>query len=362
MTVSHSFSENFVVQVDARAWPLSPERKLAGLPIFLRTLLTLEKAGASRLEVFAGEHQERLELLSRRAPRIPVDFLPGDPPDSPHLVPACSLPDVSRLQEAFAAGRPLREGCDELDSEAALARAERHLWSALRKPIENDGVVAYFLGRPVSRLVSRLLVNTPVTPNAVTVGSFLVALSGAVLLPRHLVLGAVLYWFSFVLDCVDGEIARLRFEGSRLGQWLDTLADDAATVAFSIGLSCAMQSHSSIWAAAGYASAAAYAFFCIPIYRQLSRMSVVDTAQYPYFFMGEKGAASREKNVWVWFAYAFRRDSILFTHMVFSFFSFLHGMFALQLIINISMAFITMLDVVVKLRKKSGRNAQNASA
>lgn len=349
MSTPNPSIQPFVVHVDARTWPVPPEKKLAGLCVFLRTLLTLEKAGAERIDVYAKEHQPRLKsILQRRSPRIPVVFLPGDPPESPNLLPACCLPDAAALQAAHAQGRPLTEGAERLSNEADFTRAQKRLWSALRKPIENDGVVAYFLGRPVSRIVSRLLVNTPVTPNAVTVASFLTALMGAAMLPRHLMLGAVLYWFSFVLDCVDGELARLRFEGSRLGQWLDTLADDGATVAFSLGLSCAMLPHSPAAAIAGYASALAYAIFCIPVYRQLSRMPVVDTAQYPYFFMGERGAASAQKNFWVWSAYAFRRDSILFAHMTMSFFSFLYGMFALQFVVNVSMAFITGLDVLVK--------------
>uniref|UniRef100_UPI003F493250 CDP-alcohol phosphatidyltransferase family protein n=1 Tax=Nonomuraea bangladeshensis TaxID=404385 RepID=UPI003F493250 len=40
-----------------------------------------------------------------------------------------------------------------------------------------------------------------------------------------LVAGAVLYHLSFVLDCMDGKIARLKGTGTVLGGWLDYVFD-----------------------------------------------------------------------------------------------------------------------------------------
>jgi phosphatidylglycerophosphate synthase len=171
---------------------------------------------------------------------------------------------------------------------------QKHLWAALRKPIENDGVRGVIFWEAVSRLVSRLLIDTPVSPNAVTVASFFTALCGALLLPRFLTAGAVLYWFS---SCSTAwtRTRRLRFEGSRLGQWLDTIADDGATVAFSLG--CHMPcSRTSGRGAAGYAVAAAYAVSAFPSIFSC-RACRRRQAQYPYFFMGERGAASTEKKL-----------------------------------------------------------------
>jgi len=239
-----------------------------------------------------------------------------------------------------------------LDTKADLSRASALLWRSLRKPIENDGVVAYFLGRPVSRLISRLIIATPITPNQVTIASGLTALAGAFALTQNLILGAALYWLSFVLDCVDGELARLRYQGSRTGQWLDTIADDTATVGFSFGLSWILLDAHPAWAWVGFAAAGAYALSCIPVYRALRHLPTVDTAQYPYFFMGEKGAAATEQNLWTRLAYGFRRDVILFVHLVFSLFGFFWGMYALQLTINAGMTVLTLLDVTVKALRK----------
>ena len=356
-----------VVTVDARKWLLAPTRKLAGLPIFLRTLLTLERAGAGRLQVLCGpagdgKRRSGLEaILKRRCPRIPVAFDDGDPSadgepsgDRKIVVEACALYEPAKLKDALAGRCTVAEArWSALSSPAEFAHASSLLWRSLRKPIENDGVVAYFLGRPVSRLISRLIIGTAITPNQVTIASGISALVGAFLLTHSLILGAALYWFSFVLDCVDGELARLRFQGSRTGQWLDTIADDTATVAFSAGLGMVMLPVNSALAIVGFAAAGAYALSCIPVYRALRHLPTIDTAQYPYFFMGEKGAAATEKNLWTWLAYGFRRDVILFLHLVFAFFSCLWCMFLLQLVINAGMAFITWLDVTVKALRKS---------
>jgi phosphatidylglycerophosphate synthase len=51
-----------------------------------------------------------------------------------------------------------------------------------------------------------------------------------------LVLGAILFYCAFVLDCVDGKLARVRGVTSPRGKVLDEMADAARRVSASIGL------------------------------------------------------------------------------------------------------------------------------
>ena len=39
-----------------------------------------------------------------------------------------------------------------------------------------------------------------------------------------------------ILDGVDGELARVRFQQSKLGQWLDTIADDVSNALYYVGI------------------------------------------------------------------------------------------------------------------------------
>ncbi|MDX2090164.1 MAG: CDP-alcohol phosphatidyltransferase family protein [Kofleriaceae bacterium] len=89
-----------------------------------------------------------------------------------------------------------------------------------------------WVARPPAAVVVYLLRNTPITPNQVTFLSAFVAAGACAmfaLLPGSwlwLVVAAVVFEFSFVLDCADGQLARYRKIASPLGHLLDFLMDE----------------------------------------------------------------------------------------------------------------------------------------
>jgi hypothetical protein len=88
-----------------------------------------------------------------------------------------------------------------------------------------------FVARPPAAVVVYFLAKTPITPNQVTFLSAVVAAGAAAmfaLLPGYvwLVVAAAVFEFSFVLDCADGQLARLRKIASPLGHLLDFLMDE----------------------------------------------------------------------------------------------------------------------------------------
>ncbi|MVO86322.1 CDP-alcohol phosphatidyltransferase family protein [Streptomyces sp. p1417] len=78
-------------------------------------------------------------------------------------------------------------------------------------------------------LVRQTALRTRITPNQITWGAFLLGLVSSVFFAfgdwRWLVVGAVVYHCSFVLDCMDGKVARLTGRGSVFGAWLDFVFD-----------------------------------------------------------------------------------------------------------------------------------------
>ena len=68
-----------------------------------------------------------------------------------------------------------------------------------------------------------------ITPNRVTVSAFVLSLGSAGCYlagtPAWLVLGAALYYVGFLLDCVDGKLARWQGSGTLFGAWLDYIFD-----------------------------------------------------------------------------------------------------------------------------------------
>lgn len=88
-----------------------------------------------------------------------------------------------------------------------------------------------YVCRPVAAVLVSALQGTRVTPNQVTLASFGVGVLSAallVLLPGHLglVLAVLVYQASYVLDCADGMLARLRGVASPAGHLLDFLMDE----------------------------------------------------------------------------------------------------------------------------------------
>jgi len=88
-----------------------------------------------------------------------------------------------------------------------------------------------WVARPPAAVVVYLLANTRITPNQVTFASAFIAAGACVmlvLLPGWFWLGmaVAVFEFSFILDCADGQLARLRKHASPLGHLLDFLMDE----------------------------------------------------------------------------------------------------------------------------------------
>lgn len=85
--------------------------------------------------------------------------------------------------------------------------------------------------RPPAAALVWALRDTRVTPNQVTLASLVVcAISGAMLLLGNgylwVLAAVVVFEISFILDCADGQLARLRGRASVLGHLLDFLTDE----------------------------------------------------------------------------------------------------------------------------------------
>ena len=107
------------------------------------------------------------------------------------------------------------------------------------------GPAEVLFNRRLSTLLTALLVRTPLSPNQVTVLSFLVILPGIYLLSTgertFLVAAGLLIQLSFTLDCCDGEMARLRGQSSPFGAWLDGTLDRIAEVMLFVALGLALE-------------------------------------------------------------------------------------------------------------------------
>jgi phosphatidylglycerophosphate synthase len=107
---------------------------------------------------------------------------------------------------------------------------------------KRDAWWTVFLVDPPAIRLTRFLANrTSITPNQITAASVvlgaLAACCFALATPGWLMLGALCYHLSFVLDCCDGKIARLKGTGTLFGQWLDFMFDQLRVVCCALALS-----------------------------------------------------------------------------------------------------------------------------
>ena len=94
--------------------------------------------------------------------------------------------------------------------------------------------------RRVSPHLTRLLIPTPLSPNAVTAGMIVAGLAAAGALsvpgPWTALAAFALIQLQLLLDCSDGELARWRRTGSPVGIYLDRLGHFVTEAALPIGL------------------------------------------------------------------------------------------------------------------------------
>src|SRR5690606_5240995 len=90
------------------------------------------------------------------------------------------------------------------------------------------------------RLVRLAARHDWITPNRLTVGAAAAGIGAAAAFAQGgrwwLVLGALAYHASFVIDCMDGKLARLKGTGTVYGQWLDFILDRLLVVVCAIAL------------------------------------------------------------------------------------------------------------------------------
>ncbi|WP_432160019.1 CDP-alcohol phosphatidyltransferase family protein [Streptomyces sp. NRRL F-5630] len=141
-------------------------------------------------------------------------------------------PVVPGQPAAPAQGRPApydRRSTPPLREVRKLVQKKRDAWWTV--------LLVDPLATPLVRLTARY---TRISPNQITWAALILGLGSAALFAlgdwQWIVLGAVVYHLSFVLDCMDGKVARLTGRGSVFGAWLDYIFDRIRVAACAVAL------------------------------------------------------------------------------------------------------------------------------
>ena len=121
------------------------------------------------------------------------------------------------------------------DTAESRKEAERIIFSHVGKTA--TGWIARNINGRMSLPLSKLLIRTSLTPNAVSV---LINLIGVLCGPFYAlgypVIGALFMQAATVLDRCDGEVARIKLMETKKGQWVDTISDQFTVLSFLIGV------------------------------------------------------------------------------------------------------------------------------
>ncbi len=126
----------------------------------------------------------------------------------------------------------------DVDDGSALKNAKSMLIQQLRK--NTDGPISRILNRPISIKISELLLKTKITPNQISLVSFITAFFGALFFYVgeyiFLIIGGILVQLSSIIDGCDGEVARLKLMQTKYGGWFDAVLDRYADAIIIFGM------------------------------------------------------------------------------------------------------------------------------
>jgi hypothetical protein len=103
-------------------------------------------------------------------------------------------------------------------------------FEASLKSVETENALDLYFYRPIGFQIARILRNTGITPNMITVLSIFVGAGTGVMFYFNSLIfnltGILLLVFANILDCVDGQLARMTDVKSEIGRILDGIAGD----------------------------------------------------------------------------------------------------------------------------------------
>jgi phosphatidylglycerophosphate synthase len=121
---------------------------------------------------------------------------------------------------------------------ADVQAAEKKLFNSLKG--EFEGFVDRFFNRKISRWFTRIFLAGGFSPNAITILAAVVGLVSAAGFGLGTysagIIAALLFQLAAIIDCCDGEVARLTFTESPFGAWLDIAMDNVVHMAIFAGI------------------------------------------------------------------------------------------------------------------------------
>lgn len=265
----HGFDRVVILSDESANWRIAGLRQLdrlvLGLDEFVKAMGTVNKF---EIVVFWKPEiplSERLLPKQQRITRVRLTEASGSVEPEARILATRLFIARNAFSKFFSTTHPVKIEQPIVDLTGAWPRlfeqfertcrsstcTEKEHWRFLAQPSEiiasekqllrhsgksRDGIVSKFLNRPISRVITRLLLKLPITPNAWTILTFALAPVAFVFLVRGdytgFLAGTALFQLINILDGCDGEIARAKYLDSERGRRLDAFCDFVANLIF----------------------------------------------------------------------------------------------------------------------------------
>lgn len=138
----------------------------------------------------------------------------------------------------------------EVQRHADCKEAEHTLLRSFKS--DWDGYVDRHFNRRISGVFTRLFLKLGISANTITFISMAIGLIAAAFVAKGGyaagIIGALLLQLSAIVDCCDGEVARLTFTESSFGEQLDLMADNIVHTGIFAGMAWSVAQASGPWA------------------------------------------------------------------------------------------------------------------
>jgi phosphatidylglycerophosphate synthase len=248
------------------------KEKVAGLSIVKRHLFCLEKVGIKNIFIILSDKSfVEKELKNKKLLNLDIEFVAAkeelkgklnqdvlvieeDVIYDPELIIRLSSAGESTSYKGaklsfipkesvsdYFEGKQLDEFSAEniflrrIENRSDIKNVEKDMVRALRT--SGDTFISRTINRPVSLFVTSIIMHFKITPNMITTFNLLLGLAGVAaiwIIPGYFkaLTAGLLFHISSVLDGCDGEIARLKFQGSEFGAKFDDFSDDFTNFLF----------------------------------------------------------------------------------------------------------------------------------
>ncbi len=207
------------------------------------------KVQSDRLTSFAPAHFDDSAPCAAELVVLPAGFMSAA---GPALGDRNRLPIRQWLERAAVDGRVRVVAAEdkrgtwyqEVRTLSDVPLAEKKLFNSLKG--ETESFVDRHFNRKLSRWCTRLFLAAGLSPNAITIVAACIGFVSAAGFGMGTyaagVVAALLFQLAAVIDCCDGEVARLTFTESPFGAWFDLAMDNVVHMAIFAGIAAGLYS------------------------------------------------------------------------------------------------------------------------